>query len=313
MSEKLAIHGGSPVRNVLLPYGRQQIDEEDIAAVIEALQSDWLTTGPGVQEFEQAFAQFIGVDHAVAVSSGTAALHAAVYAIDLQPGDEVILTPMTFVATANCVVYQGGVPCFADVEPDTLLIDPDSVKAQITNRTRAIIAVDYAGQPCAWDELCAIADEHGLYLIDDACHAVGATYKNRNVGTLADLNTFSLHPVKHFTTGEGGIITTQDAELASRMRIFRNHGITSDHHQRARSGSFHYDMIDLGYNYRITDFQCALGISQLKKLPGFIQQRQQLAAMYDHAFASLDYVRPLALRPEATHSYHLYVVQFDTS
>ena len=187
------------------------------------------------------------------------------------------------------------------------------MKAQITNRTRAIIAVDYAGQPCAWDELCAIADEHGLYLIDDACHAVGATYKNRNVGTLADLNTFSLHPVKHFTTGEGGIITTQDAELASRMRIFRNHGITSDHHQRARSGSFHYDMIDLGYNYRITDFQCALGISQLKKLPGFIQQRQQLAAMYDHAFASLDYVRPLALRPEATHSYHLYVVQFDTS
>jgi perosamine synthetase len=311
MSAELAIRGGTPVRQTLLPYGRQSIDEDDIAAVAEALRSDWLTTGPRVEQFEAAFAQFVGASHAVAVSNGTAALHAAVNALGIGPGDEVIVTPMTFAASANCVLYQGGTPVFADVEPDTLLIDPKQVEAQITPRTRAIIAVDYAGQPCDYDALRAIADEHRLALIDDACHAVGGHYRGRPVGALADLNTFSLHPVKHFTTGEGGIITTDRADLAQRMRIFRNHGITTDHRQRAQTGGFFYEMIDLGYNYRITDFQCALGLSQLRKVPQSVARRRALAAMYDAAFAEMPYVQPLTVRSDVAHGYHLYVVQFD--
>jgi len=209
-----------------IPYGRQCIDEDDIAAVVDVLRSDWLTTGPKVAEFEEAIAQFVGAKHAVAVSSGTAALHAAMYAIGIGLGDEVILPPMTFVATANSVVFQGGTPVFADVDPDTLLIDPNEVEAKITPRTKAIVAVDYAGQPCDYDSLRAIARKHGLILMADACHALGAEYKGKRVGTLADLTVFSFHPVKHITTGEGGMVTTDDPGLADRMRLFRNHGIT---------------------------------------------------------------------------------------
>ncbi|MBZ0287076.1 MAG: aminotransferase class I/II-fold pyridoxal phosphate-dependent enzyme, partial [Anaerolineae bacterium] len=235
-------------RSTLLPYGRQYIDDDDIQAVVETLKSDWLTTGPKVKEFEQAFAAFTGAEHAVAVANGTAALHCAMYALNIQPGDEVIVTPMTFAASANCVLYQGGTPVFADVEPDTLLIDPEQVRRKITPHTKAIVAVDYAGQPCDYDALQAIANEFGLAIVADACHAIGGTYRERAVGTLADLSTFSLHPVKHMTTGEGGVITTNDADMAQRMRLFRNHGITTDHHQRAQTGGFFYEMVDLGYN-----------------------------------------------------------------
>jgi perosamine synthetase len=309
---KLALHGGAPVRDTLLPYGRQDIDQDDIDAVIEVLKSDWLTTGPKVDAFEQAFCDFTGAEHAVAVSNGTAALHTAVYALGIGPGDEVIVTPMTFAASANCVLYQGGTPVFADVDPETLLIDPAQVEAKVTEKTKAIIAVDYTGQPCDYDALQAIADRHGLAIIDDACHAIGGSYKGRAVGTLADLNTFSFHPVKHFTTGEGGIITTESADFAQAMRVFRNHGITTDHRQRAKSGAFFYEMTDLGYNYRLTDIQCALGISQINKLHERVERRQQLAAMYDAAFAGIDYVKPLVVRPEVSHGYHLYMVRFDT-
>lgn len=311
MNEQLAVRGGSPVRETMLPYGRQNIDEDDIAAVVETLKSDWLTTGPKVGEFETAFAEALGAAHAVAVSNGTAALHCAIYALDIRPGDEVIVTPMTFAASANCVLYQGGMPVFADVDPETLLIDPAQVEAKITPRTKAIVAVDYAGQPCDYDALRDIARQHGLAIIDDACHAIGGSYKGRPVGTLADLNTFSLHPVKHMTTGEGGVITTDDPELAQRMRVFRNHGITSDHHQRSLTGGFFYEMVDLGYNYRITDFQCALGISQLKKLKDAVLRRQHIAGMYDEAFKQIPYVKPLHVRPDVRHGYHLYMVQFD--
>lgn len=300
------------VRDTLLPYGRQFIDEEDIQAVVDILRSDWLTTGPKVDEFERAFADFVGAKHAVAVSSGTAALHAVMFAIDIQPGSEVIVTSMTFAASANSILYQGGTPVFADVMPDTLLIDPEDVERKITSRTRAIVAVDYAGHPCDYDALRDIADRHNLVLIDDACHAIGGSYKGRSVGTLADLNTFSLHPVKHMTTGEGGVITTDDEALARRMRIFRNHGITTDHRQRTEQGGFFYEMVELGYNYRITDFQCALGISQLKKLPASIQKRQQIANMYEGAFVEIDYVKPLSKLNDVQHAYHLYVVLFDT-
>jgi perosamine synthetase len=311
IADLLAIRGGTPVRSTLLPYGHQEIDEDDIAAVTEVLRSDWLTTGPKIEEFEHAFAAFVGADQAVAVSSGTAALHAAVYAAGIGPGDEVIVTPMTFAASANCVLYQGGTPVFADVEPDTLLLDPVAVEAKITPRTKAIIAVDYTGQPCNYDALHQIADRHHLTLIDDACHAIGGSYRGRAVGTLADLNTFSLHPVKHITSGEGGVITTDDANLAQRMRVFRNHGITTDHRQRAQTGAFFYEMVDLGYNYRLTDFQCALGITQLHKLLGWVTKRQQIGAWYNAAVAALDFVQPLAVRSYVKHGYHIYVVRFD--
>jgi len=293
----------------MIPYGRQSIDEEDIKAVVEVLRSDWLTTGPKVEEFERAFARAVGAKHAVAVSSGTAALHAAMYALGIGPGDEVIVPPMTFAATANCVVFQGGTPVFADVEEETLLIDPKEVERRITPRTRAIIAVDYAGQPCDYDELCRIAKNNNIYLVSDACHALGAKYKGRPVGSLADLTVFSFHPVKHITTGEGGMITTDHPELADRMRIFRNHGITTDHRQREALGSWFYEMVDLGYNYRITDFQCALGLSQLKKLPIWLKRRHEIADEYRKFFSgSIDF-EPLIVRDKVYHAYHLYIIR----
>lgn len=291
-----------------IPYGRQSIDEQDVAAVCSVLRSDWLTTGPKVAEFEEALADFVGAEYAVAVSNGTAALHAAMYALQIGPGDEVIVPPMTFAATANCVVFQGGIPVFADVDPDTLLIDPAQVEAKVTPKTKAIIAVDYTGQPCDYDKLCAIAERHGLKLVADACHALGAEYKERKAGSLADLNIFSFHPVKHITTGEGGMITTDDEELAMRMRMFRNHGITrdpecfspltSDLRPLTSGFSWFYEMVDLGYNYRITDFQCALGISQLQKLPEFLQRRRRIAALYDEALSAILGIEPLGLRAD---------------
>ena len=299
------------VRSRGLPYGRQAIDENDVSAVAEVLRSDWLTTGPKVQEFERSVAEFVGAKEGVAVSSGTAALHCAAFAAGIGPGDEVITTPLTFVASANCVLYQGGTPVFADVEPDTLLLDPAKVEEKITRRTKAIIAVDYGGQPCDYDALRDIAAKHKLLVIADACHALGATYKSRRVGSLADLTVFSFHPVKHITTGEGGMITTDNEELALRMRMFRNHGIESDFRQREKRGTWEYDMVALGCNYRLTDFQCALGLSQMKKLPEWIQRRQKIASRYDRAFASPEGVVPLARRQDRTHAYHLYVVRID--
>jgi perosamine synthetase len=312
VNERLAIDGGDPVRKTVLPYGRQSIEEEDISAVVEVLRSDWLTTGPKVNEFERAFAARVGAREAVAVANGTAALHAAVYALRIGPGDEVIVPAMTFAASANCVVYQGGAPVFVDVERETLLIDVAQAESKITPRTKAIVAVDYAGQPCDYDSLRRIADRRGIAIIGDACHALGGKYKDRNVGTLGDLSVFSLHPVKHITTGEGGVITTDDEELARRMRVFRNHGITSDHRQREAGGSWFYEMVDLGFNYRLTDLQCALGLSQLRRLDAWIERRQQIARHYDRAFEDIEAVSPLRVRRDVSHAYHLYVIRVRT-
>lgn len=292
-----------------IPYGRQWIDEGDIQAVIEVLRSDWLTTGPKVDEFEQAVANAVGSQYGVAVSSGTAALHTAMYAIDIKRGDEVIVPTMTFAATANAVVFQGGTPVFSDVEEKMLLIDISQIEKKITSRTKAIIAVDYAGQPCDYDELKKITDKHKLTLIADACHALGATYKGHKVGSLAELNIFSFHPVKHITTGEGGMVTTENPEYARRMKMFRNHCMNSDYRQREEKGNWFYEVVDLGYNYRITDFQCALGISQFKKLPRRIKRRQEIAAVYNEAFARNEFIIPLSVNPEITHAYHLYIVR----
>jgi len=292
-----------------IPYGCQCIDDADITAVVEALRAEWLTTGPKVAEFEEVFAGYVGAKYAIAVSNGTAALHAAMHAIDIGPGDEVIVPPMTFVATANCVVYQGGKPVFVDVGSDTLLIDPDRIEEKITPNTKAIIAVDYAGQPCNYERLRAIAGKHNLALVADGCHALGAVYKGHRVGSLADMTAFSFHPVKHITTGEGGMITTDNPILAERMRVFRNHGITTDHRQREEQCSWCYEMVDLGYNYRITDFQCALGVSQFNKLPKWLARRQEIARIYDAAFAAFPYVKPLSVSKDVLHAYHLYVVR----
>jgi perosamine synthetase len=307
-----AIEGGKPIRETSLPYGRQWIDEEDIRAVVDVLTSSWLTTGPKVGEFEERFATTVGTKEAVAVSSGTAALHAAVHVLGLGRGDEVIVPAMTFAATANCVAYEGGIPVFSDVEKDTLLLDPAAAERLITPRTRAIIAVDYTGHPCEYRSLSESAEAYGLALLDDACHALGGSYRGRPVGSLANLNTFSFHPVKHITSGEGGMITTDDPDLAARMRVFRNHGITTDQMQRERQGSWFYEMVELGYNYRLTDFQCALGMNQLTKLPAWIERRREIARIYDEAFQAMDSIMHLAVAPHVTHAYHLYVVRLDT-
>jgi len=294
-----------------IPYGRQFIDEEDVAAVCSVLRSKWLTTGPKVEEFERAVSDCVCTDYAVAVSSGTAALHSAMFAIGIGPGDEVIVPPMTFAATANCVVYQGGTPVFSDVHTDTLLMDPARVERRITSKTKAIIAVDFAGQACDYDELRKTAKDHNLVLVADGCHALGGEYKRKKIGCLADMTVFSFHPVKHITTGEGGMITTDRPELKKLIQSFRNHGITVDHHQRHSEETWFYEMKDLGYNYRITDFQCALGMSQLKKLPEWVKRRQEIARQYDEAFSDFEIIKPLSRRSDVSHAYHLYVVKIE--
>jgi perosamine synthetase len=297
-----------PLPTKRLPYGRQLVEPDDIEAVVKVLHSDWLTTGPSVDAFENALAQYVGAQHGVAVSSGTAALHAAMYALGLGPGDEVIVPPMTFAATANAAVFVGATPVFADVDAGTLLIDPNAVSRKITTRTKAIMAVDYAGQPCDYEALRPIAEEHGIALLADGCHAIGGTADGRRVGSIADMTAFSFHPVKHITTGEGGMVTTNDDAFARRMRTFRNHGINSDHRQRSEQGSWFYEMVDLGFNYRITDFQCALGLSQLKKLDAWVARRQEIARQYDAAFAGAP-VSGLKKREGVSHAYHLYVIK----
>ncbi len=295
----------------MIPYGRQSIDEVDIAAVVDVLQSDWLTTGPTLLEFEQAVAQMVDTREAVAVSNGTAALHCAMHAIGLQPGDEVILPPLTFVATANAIVMCGGVPVFADVDPETLLLDPQAVEANVTPRTKAILAVDYAGQPCDYDALRQIANRHGLVLMADACHALGASLNGRPVGSLADMTIFSFHPVKAMTTGEGGMVVTQRCRYAKRIRMFRNHGITTDHQERLAKQTWEYQMVCLGMNYRLTDFQSALGLSQLRKLQGWVTRRQAIASQYDNALATIPGIQPVPARSGVSHAYHLYVIQVE--
>lgn len=292
----------------MIPYGHQWIDEDDERAVLEVLRSDWLTTGPKVDEFEQAVCAFTGAKHAVAVSSGTAALHAAFYALGIGPGDEVVVPTMTFAATANAVLYCGGTPVFCDVLEENLLIDPELVESLITPRTKAVVGVDYAGHPCDWNALRSIADKHSLFLVADACHALGGLYYGSKVGTLADISVFSFHPVKHLTTGEGGMCMTDDAEFAQKMRRFRSHGINTDARQREMAGGWYYEMTALGFNYRITDIQCALGISQLKKLPKSLEIRNALAQQYEESFRGSSVV-PLQRKEEVFHAYHLFVVR----
>jgi perosamine synthetase len=309
----LAVSGGRPVRAVLLPYVRQCIEDDDVAAVVDVLRSDWLTTGPVLRQFEETLAASVQAHYAVAVNSGTAALHCLVHALGVGPGDEVIVPAITFCSTANVVVHAGATPVFADVDPETLLVDPQSVMERLTPNTRAVVAVDYAGQPCDYPGLRQVVEGSGAVVVADGCHALGAKADGRPVGSLAKATAFSFHAVKHVAMGEGGAITTDDLAFAETARRFRNHGIDSDHLQRARSGSWAYDMVDLGLNYRMPDILAALGLTQLAKQPAWLARRRQIAALYDAALADVDGITPLTRRAGVEHAYHLYVVQMDTA
>ncbi|NYT09585.1 MAG: UDP-4-amino-4,6-dideoxy-N-acetyl-beta-L-altrosamine transaminase [Methanosarcinales archaeon] len=307
----LAINGGKPVRDALLPYGHQSIDEDDIRAVVETLRSDWITTGPKVAEFERAFADRVGSEYAVSFSSGTAALHGATFAANLGPGDEAITTPMTFCATANCVLYRGAKPVFADISPDTMNIDPEEIARCITSKTRAILPVDYAGHPADLDVIMELAERNRLLIIEDACHALGAEYKGKRVGSISHMTVFSFHPVKHITTGEGGMVTTDDPEIERKLRLFRNHGIEGDARQRQAKGQWYYEMIDLGYNYRLTDISCALGLSQLKRLDQNLSRRREIASTYRSEFEDIPGVILPTERSYVASAWHLYAIRLD--
>lgn len=317
----------------MIPYGKQSIDRDDIRAVIACLQSDWLTQGPKVKEFEEALAGYCGARYAVAVSSGTAALHIACLAAGIRKGDEVITTPITFVASANCIVFCGGKPVFADIQKDTNNIDPKEIRRKSNLRTKAIIPVDFAGHPCDIENIHRIAKEYDLVIIEDGCHALGAQYKAQGskldvakqwlkVGTCehADMTVFSFHPVKHITTGEGGMILTNNADYYKKLNVLRSHGITKDLERfvskddvldKTFYGPWYYEMQELGFNYRITDIQCALGLSQLKKLDSFVERRRAIAVHYNEAFKCIEAVK-IPSEPENTQSsYHLYTLQVD--
>lgn len=313
MKEKLAIYGGKPVRDSYLPYGRQCIDDEDIKAVIEVLKSDYLTTGPIVNEFENKVAQLVDAKYAVAVSNGTAALHAACYAAKIKEGDEVIVSPITFAASANCVLYCGGKPVFADIDPYTYNIDPKEVEKKITNKTKAIIPVDFTGQVVDLDEIIDIAKRYNLLVIEDGAHSLGTKYNEKKVGSVSDMTTFSFHPVKTITTGEGGIITTNSKELYEKLVLFRTHGITKDidFMINKEEGPWYYEQLELGYNYRITDFQCALGISQLNKIDKFIERRKELTSMYDKELKKIDGIIIQKEEKFSDTSRHLYIIQIE--
>lgn len=318
-----------------IPYGRQSIDDADIEAVVKVLKSDYLTTGPAVEAFEKKVADYVGAKYAVAVSNGTAALHVACLAAGIGEGDEVITTPITFAASANCVLYCGGTPVFADIDPDTYNISPEELEKKITSRTKAIIPVHYTGQPCDMDAILEIAHKHDLLVIEDGAHALGASYKGKKIGSIADMTCFSFHPVKPVTTGEGGMIVTDNEELYRRLVLYRSHGITRDkdmmqqyEEQLQQSsdpalqeaadmlrgdvmdpGGWYYQQLELGYNYRITDISCALGASQMDKLDRFLERRRQIAKKYDEAFADIPQIKTPGQQEGCQSGWHLYMIQ----
>ncbi|MCR4754907.1 MAG: UDP-4-amino-4,6-dideoxy-N-acetyl-beta-L-altrosamine transaminase [Lachnospiraceae bacterium] len=312
--EKLAIHGGTPVRNNKIYYGRQWIDEDDIVAVSEVLRGDLITCGPDVAALEKKLAEVCGAKYAVAVSNGTAALHCAMIAAGVGEGDEVITTPLTFAASANCAVYVGAKPVFADIDPETYNIDPDSIEAHITEHTKAVVAVDFTGQAVEHDRIREICDKHGLVYVVDAAHAIGTKYNGRPEGSIGDMTCFSFHPVKTITSGEGGAITTNDPKLFKKLRLASQHGIVRDpaeFDEKEPEGIWYYEMQSLGFNYRMTDFQAALLISQLGKLDKFSQRRKEIVNRYNEALADVPGIIVQREIPESDTTRHLYIIQLD--
>ncbi len=311
--EQLAIFGGTPVRTEPIYYGRQYIDEQDVTAVETVLRSDLVTCGPKVEELERKLCEVTGAKYAVMVSSGTAALHLAAMAAGIQKGDEAIVTPMTFAASANCILYCGGTPVFADIRPDTYNIDPESIRAHITEKTKAVVVVDFTGQAVELDEIRQICDEHKLVLIEDAAHAIGTKYKGRKIGSIADLTTFSFHPVKTVTAGEGGAVTTNDEETYHRLLRLRTHGITRRREEMLHptDALWYNEQVELGYNYRMTDFQAALLISQLSKLDRFIRRRKEIVKRYDEAFSQCPELIVQKEIADSDTARHLYIIQLN--
>lgn len=308
-----AIAGGKPVRKTKLFYGHQYIDDADIAAIVEVLKSDYLTCGPKITKLEEKLCSITGAKYACAVSNGTAALHIACQAAGIGPGDEVITTPITFAASANCALYCGAKPVFADIEEDTYNIDPRSVEAKITEKTKAIVAVDFTGQAVKLAELKQICEKHHLILIEDGAHSIGTKYDGRPVGSIADFTTFSFHPVKTVTGGEGGAVLTNNPEYAKKVMLYRSHGITRDPSQleREAEGGWYYEQIALGMNYRMTDLQAGLIISQLDKLSLFQKRRKELVKKYNEAFERLDGVIVQKEIPQSDTTRHLYILRLD--
>ena len=302
----------------MISYGKQSIDQADIDSVVEILKGDWLTQGPAVEIFESDLKNYFGANHACAVANGTAALHLAGLALGWQPGDIVITTPLTFLATANCIVYAGATPDFVDIDPATYTIDPNLVEERIKyhqskgKEVKAIIGVDYAGHSCDWKALREIANKYELQLVNDNCHALGARYfgDKQYAVKYADLITQSYHPVKHLTTGEGGAVLTNNSDFDEKIRRLRTHGMTKDENiLEENDGPWYYEMHEIGFNYRITDFQCALGSSQLKKLDSFVQKRREIAVQYDNSFANIVNLKIPKLQSAVEHAYHLYPLQ----
>jgi perosamine synthetase len=307
---KLAFDGGTPVRQHLLPYAQHTVDQGDIESVIKALKSALLTQGPMVQAFEEAICAYTGAKYATAFSSGTSALHAAAQVAGVRSGDKAVTTPMTFAASANCIHYQGGSVRFVDIHEDTLNIDETLVEKAIDNHTKAIVAVDYAGHPCEYEALKEISRRRRLTLISDAAHSLGATYHGKKVGTLADLTTFSFHPAKLITSGEGGMVLTNDEAADHELKVFRHHGIEKEMDRMPRAeGGWYYEMRELGNNYRLSDIQCALGISQLKKIDRSLKRRREIAATYNKFFKGHHDAQPLGVRPPVESAWHIYPIR----
>ncbi len=311
--EQLAIMGGTPVRETPIAYGRQYIDDADIQAVVETLKGDYLTGGPKIAALEKKLCEVTGARYAVAVSNGTAALHLAALAAGFGEGDEVIVSSITFAASSNCVLYCGAKPVFADIKSDTYNVDPQSIRSLITPRTRGIVAVDFTGQAVEHDAIEAICREHGLVFIEDAAHAIGTKYKGRPVGSMADMTCFSFHPVKTVTGGEGGAITTNDEQLYRKLMLLRTHGITRDPEQMVHptDAGWYNEQVELGYNYRITDFQAALLLSQLDKLDRFAARRKEIVKMYDAAFQDVPEIQVQREIPESETTRHLYILRLN--
>ena len=297
-------------RQNFLPYSTQWITDEDIEAVIETLKSPYLTTGPKVKKFEDAVANYVGVKYAVSFANGTAALHGACYAAGIKEGDEVITTPITFAASANCARYMGATVVFADIDEHTYNIDPQEIQKKLTNKTKAVVAVDFTGQPADIDAIRDVIQDRHIVLIEDGAHSLGAEYKGDKVGTRADMTMFSFHPVKAITTGEGGIIVTNNKEYYEKLLLFRGHGITHTPYAEEQGG-WYYEMVDLGFNYRMTDIQAALGVSQLQKLEQFIAKRRELAAMYTDKLKVIDTVTAPYQLADTKSGWHLYSVQLN--
>ncbi|MCR4588764.1 MAG: UDP-4-amino-4,6-dideoxy-N-acetyl-beta-L-altrosamine transaminase [Lachnospiraceae bacterium] len=311
--EQLAIFGGTPIRKEPLFYGRQDIDDADIDAVVNVLRSDYLTCGPKITELEEKLCKITGAKYAVAVSNGTAALHIAAMAAGIGEGDEVITSPITFAASANCTLYCGGRPVFADIDPETYNIDPADMERKITPATKAVVAVDFTGQAVAHKEIEALCKKHNLIFIEDAAHAIGTKYDGKPVGSLADMTCFSFHPVKTVTSGEGGAVTTNDENLYKKLVLYRSHGITRDMAQMRNPSDnpWYNEQVTLGYNYRLTDIQAALLISQLDKLPAFSKRRSELVDFYNKAFSDLPEIIIQKEIPQSDTTRHLYILQLD--